>query len=80
MTDRTVTVYSKKPCVQCTATLRKLSELGVEHDILDATLSEHLGLIKGLGYTQAPVVTVEDASGLVDHWSGYQPELLERLK
>ncbi len=74
MSDRVVTVYSKKPCVQCDATFRKLDGTGVDYQVDDATTDENLEFVKSLGYSQAPVVTVEKDGKIVDHWSGYQPD------
>lgn len=73
---KTFTVYTKPSCVQCTATYRKLDNLGIPFEPKDVSVSdEDLAYIKGLGYLQAPVVTVFDETGaLVDHWSGYRPD------
>lgn len=81
MSNAEVTVYSKKPCVQCDATMRKLDEFGVTYKVEDATELENLEFISDiLGYTSAPVVTVHEDGELVQHWSGYQPEELNKLK
>lgn len=79
MSDRVVTVYSKKPCVQCDATFRKLDGVGVEYKVADAMNEDNLNFIRGLGYMQAPVVTVEEDGKLVDHWSGYIPDKVLEL-
>lgn len=81
MSNAEVTVYSKKPCVQCDATMRKLDEFGVTYTIKDATDLENLEYISDvLGHTSAPVVTVHEDGELVQDWSGYQPEKLNLLK
>jgi glutaredoxin-like protein NrdH len=41
---------------------------------------ESMELIKGLGYTEAPVVIVREAGEIVDHWGGYHEERIIALK
>lgn len=79
MSDTVVTVYSKKPCVQCDATFRKLDGLGVDYKVADATTEENLTYLKDLGYQQAPVVTVEKDGFMIDSWSGYIPDKVLEL-
>jgi len=70
-----VTVYTKPACVQCTATKRKLDELGVEYDTIDLLTTEGaLEKVRALGFQQAPIVITDS-----DSWSGYQPERLSKL-
>lgn len=87
----TITLYSKERCVQCTASQRELKKSGVDfendgdvieigektfvHD--DATTEANLALVKGLGYMQAPVMTVVVDGELLDHWSGFRPDKIE---
>ena len=75
MTD-TVTVYSKPGCVQCAATLRKLTQLGIDFTLIDVTQDPvALEYVTGLGHIQAPVVETPGAS-----WSGYRPDLINALR
>ena len=83
-----ITLYSKERCVQCTASKLALLKAGVDfkndgdvielgdktfvHD--DATTEENLAFVKGLGYMQAPVMTVMVDGDIVDHWSGFRPD------
>jgi glutaredoxin-like protein NrdH len=68
-----ITVYSRPNCEPCKATIRKLNKLGAAYIKVDVTEdTEALVLIKGLGYSQAPVVVVGD-----EHWAGYKPGHLE---
>lgn len=70
-----VTVYTKPACVQCTATKRKLDQLGVEYDTIDLLTTEGaLEKVRALGFQQAPIVITDS-----DSWSGYQPERLSNL-
>lgn len=70
-----VTVYAKPACVQCTATKRKLDQLGVEYDTIDLLTTEGaLEKVRALGFQQAPIVITDS-----DSWSGYQPERLSNL-
>lgn len=72
-----IIVYSKPRCPQCVATCRKLDGLGAQYESVDA--SEALSFIRGLGYSQAPVVVVKDAEGaVVRHWSGFRPDLIKK--
>jgi len=68
-----ITLYSKpKGCVQCDATKRKFKKEGIEYTDVDVTQdATALEFIKGLGYSQAPVVYVSKADGSIAHWSGY---------
>lgn len=79
MADKKITVYSKNPCVQCTATKRKLDDLQAEYTVADATTAESLDEILALDstYRQAPVTKVEVDGVVIDHWTGYNPDKLE---
>lgn len=71
-----ITVYSKKPCVQCTATMRALDDMGAEYVVV--RIDQEEGVIEMLqekGFFQAPVV---DAGGTL--WSGHNPLMLKKLK
>lgn len=70
-----IMLYSKKYCPQCSATKRKLDELGLEYHVIN--LEEHPAVLEDLraqGFQQAPVVITED-----DSWSGYRPDKLAAL-
>lgn len=84
----TVTLWSKPSCVQCTATKRKLTQLGVPFDELDLTEPEHADQLAGFkeayGFASAPIVeldnlTLEDGGREVRVWSGFRPDLLEQI-
>jgi glutaredoxin-like protein NrdH len=71
----TITVYSKPPCVQCTATYRALDRLGVDYDIVDISEgAEALDRVRSLGYMQAPVVIAGER-----HWAGFRPDMISAL-
>lgn len=76
-----VTVYEKSGCPQCDATKRQLGRHGVEYEV--AALQDHLDVVafaKQEGWTTAPVVLVEDATGqLVAAWSGFRPDLIKEV-
>lgn len=88
---REITLYSKKPCVQCDASKRKLKSIGVDFDkdgdrivlgettyiLADATDAENLEFVLGLGHKAAPVMTVMVDGALEDHWSGYIPDKIQ---
>lgn len=72
-----ITVYTKPFCPQCTATQRALKKHGIPYDIVDLTLdSDAADFVKGLGYSSAPVVFVDDKNS----WSGFRPDRIEELK
>ena len=79
-----ITVYTTgSACVQCTMTKRVLDAAGIPHSDIDladpANSAAREYVTDDLGYSQAPVVVVDDH----DHWSGFQPlrikELAERI-
>nr|WP_025352130.1 glutaredoxin family protein [Nocardia nova] len=72
-----VTVLGKPACQQCTATTRKLDKLGVPYTYRDVTDPDDPGaaeLVRKLGYTGLPVVTVGDI-----HWTGFRDARITRL-
>lgn len=76
MIENRLTVYSKPSCVQCNATYRALDAKGIPYVIVDLSESDDaLEYVKELGYSQAPVVVVDDQ----DHWSGFRPDNIERI-
>ena len=76
----TVTVYSKPQCVQCDATKRELRKRGMEFTEVDIAESDSAReyVTEELGYFQAPVVVVEDGTG-VAHWSGFRIDQIKRI-
>lgn len=70
-----ITVYTKPSCVQCDATKRHLTKLGLEFDTIDITQDqEALDKILAMGFQAAPVVITDEGS-----WSGYQPDKINEL-
>lgn len=71
----TITVYSKPACPQCTATYRKLDDLGHEYQVVDISQDGSArDYVMSLGHLQAPVVVASDES-----WSGYRPDRIAAL-
>lgn len=70
----TVTVYTKKPCVQCDATIRRLDKNGTEY-VLAEFDEAATARFKAEGHLQAPVVVAGDRV-----WSGYSPDRIDSLK
>ena len=75
-----VTVYTTgSACMQCVLTEQVLADLGIPFIECDITREENAAardyVIGDLGYTQAPVVVVDEHH----HWSGFQPEQVSRL-
>ncbi|MBP2412047.1 glutaredoxin-like protein NrdH [Arthrobacter stackebrandtii] len=72
-----VMVYSKPGCQQCKFTCLSLDHAGISYDVVDLTTNAAaLEYVQDLGYSQAPVVVVNDHH----HWSGFNPTEIERLK
>jgi len=76
-----VTVYSTGPsCQRCTLTKKALDKQGVpfvEVDLREQPQARDY-VTEELGYTEAPVVVVEDGTGQ-DHWSGFRPDQIKRV-
>jgi glutaredoxin-like protein NrdH len=71
------TVLTRKPCVQCDATIRHLTRRGLiegeDFVLVDAESDpEAFERARALSYTQAPVVYAGQ-----DHWSGFRPDKLD---
>ncbi|GAA3755985.1 glutaredoxin-like protein NrdH [Microbacterium kribbense] len=78
----TVTVYSTgRGCVRCMLTCRKLAEAGIPSRVIDLTTQANSHtrqyLTDDLGYSEAPVVIVDDEPD--QHWAGFRPDLIDRL-
>jgi len=77
----TVTVYTTGPsCIRCKMTKDVMGRKGVEFvevDIRENTAAREY-VVEELGYTEAPVVVVEDGTG-EDHWSGFRPDQIDRI-
>lgn len=77
-----VIVYSTGPsCVRCALTCRRLHERGIPFTVVDlseeATDDAREYVTEDLGYADAPVVVVGDHPE--HHWSGFRPDLIDRL-
>lgn len=75
-------ILTRTPCVQCTATKRKLanSQLAEGTDYVLVTVDddpEAFELGRELGYLQAPVCLVYVDGALTGHWSGFDPNRLD---
>lgn len=76
-----VTVYSTGPtCIRCKMTTEQLEAKGVHVEVVE--LAENSAareyVTDELGYSEAPVVVVEDGTGQ-DHWSGFRPDQINRV-
>jgi len=70
-----LTIYSKHGCVQCVATLRALDAAGIAYRVVDLESdSVALAHVKDAGFQQAPVV-----EGAGEPWSGFRPDLIDKL-
>lgn len=66
-----ITIYMKPGCFGCRKTAQKLTEAGIAFTEVDLTqVPAALEYVtEELGYSQAPVVVVDDQF----HWSGLNP-------
>ena len=70
-----IKVYSKERCMPCKATVRKLGELAVPHEVI--MLEEHPELVKQFvdeGLLSSPVVDTGE-----ERFCGFKPEKLEAI-
>lgn len=77
-----VTVYSTGPtCMRCRLTYRKLDDTGIPYRIIDITDPANTAareyVTEDLGYTEAPVVTVDGEPQ--HHWASFRPDLIDHL-
>lgn len=78
----TVTVYSTGPaCMRCRLTEQALSKAGIPYEVVDIAEDDAARewITADLGYSEAPVVVVNDGTGQ-DHWSGFRPDHIARLR
>lgn len=70
-----IVVYSRDNCQACVATKAKLNHLGIEFS--EVNVQHDIEMAQALvdeGWRSMPVVKTENES-----WSGYKPELIDRL-
>lgn len=72
----TITIYTKPGCFPCRKTAEKFAAAGVETRLVDITETPSAleYITAELGYSQAPVVVVDDEF----HWSGLDTTNIER--
>lgn len=70
----TITLYSKPGCFGCRKTAEKFTALGVPFQEVDLSTTPNAMeyVTEDLGYSQAPVVVVDDHF----HWSGLRPDCI----
>lgn len=76
----TITVYTKPGCSPCKLTVRKFQTAGLAPQVVDiSAVPTALDYItEELGYARVPVV-VYDKDGSEDHWSGLNPDKINRV-
>lgn len=73
----TITVYSKPGCQQYKFTCLALDNAGIRYCVVDLTTNAAaLEYVQDLGYSQAPIVVVNEHH----YWSGFNSTEIERLK
>lgn len=71
-----VQLYTLPACVQCESTKRMFNRNLIEFEEIKLQDDpQALEMIKGMGYTAAPVVMAGET-----HWSGFRPDMIEALK
>ena len=73
MREKTVIVYSKPACPQCTMTKKALTQRGVSfrEEALDSEVIEKFA---ERGFRSAPIVVVGETA-----WAGFQPDMIDGL-
>ncbi|XTZ39264.1 glutaredoxin-like protein NrdH [Salmonella enterica] len=70
-----ITIYTRKDCVQCHATKRAMESRGLQFEMvnidLEASAADEL---RAMGFRQLPVVIAGETK-----WSGFRPDLINRL-
>lgn len=78
MSKKLVVYTLGEACIRCKMTTKKLDQMGVKYEVLDA--KENLEFLKSLGFCEAPVVRVlEENDKEVASWSGYRPDKMHEL-
>lgn len=73
---KSLTIYVKPSCIQCTATFRAMDKIGLEYNVIQLVEgSDEMKKVKDWGYLHAPIVDTPYG----DHWSGFLPPLIEQL-
>lgn len=73
-----ITVYTRSECQPCRATKRKLVKEGLTYNEIDVTHDSYrCDNLQAAGWRELPVVIVANAG--VESWSGYRPDLIERV-
>ncbi len=73
-----VTLYTRPSCVACMATKRWLKKNGVNYATVDVSIDDEArDYVLSLGYTSAPVVSVEIDGEFFEHFSGFREDRLE---
>ncbi len=71
----TITVYTKPSCVQCDATKRLLTKLGLEFSTIDITEdAAAFDMLIAKGFQAAPVVNAGE-----EWWAGFNPDKINGL-
>ena len=74
--EQTIKVYTKPNCHQCNFTKNFINDNGITAEFIDVTKDEQaLAEMKALGYTNLPVVYVDETT----HWFGFRPDELKKL-
>ncbi|MCD1287311.1 MULTISPECIES: glutaredoxin family protein [unclassified Brevibacterium] len=75
-----ITVYSTEFCTQCRMTKHILERDGIvyTHVDLSSDLDAYRFVTRELGHSSAPVVFAVFPDEHVEHWSGLQPQRLEK--
>lgn len=77
----TITVHTTPACPQCITTKRSLDRRQAQYVTVDLATNEtaRAYVMNELGHKAAPVVVIQDEDGnVMDHWSGFRPDLLAK--
>lgn len=74
---KTITVYSRKPCVQCDATYRTMDKAGIQYTVESA--DDNREWLEAQGCRSLPYVVVHDPVDGEISWSGFRPDKIKEL-
>lgn len=67
-------IYTKKPCVKCDMTKKKMDQLGVKYRVVEAT-AEDREKFKAMGHKNFPIVIVNEQ----EQWSDFRVDRIAKL-
>lgn len=83
---KNLTVYRKHPCIKCDMTIKTADKLGYNVEVLEIfdtngeMLPEPKKLYEANNFMSAPIVVLIEDGAMVDAWSDFRIDKLNRYK